>query len=198
MDPIDEYITDLKAELDQTPIAQINATIGILNDARYRGAHIFIMGNGGSASTATHFVCDLLKNTRVEGVHSFKVIGLADNMAVVSALANDEGYENIFSQQLSVLLQPQDVVIGISTSGNSPNVLQAVETANRLGAFTIAFTGYEGGQLGKIVDLNVCFPSNCIERIEDAHLIFEHIICKVLREQAQSLITPQGISFVEE
>jgi D-sedoheptulose 7-phosphate isomerase len=198
MDSIYEYITDLKAELDRTPIAQINTTIGILNDARYRGAQIFIMGNGGSASTATHFVCDLLKNTRVEGIPSFKVTGLADNLAVVSALANDEGYENIFSQQLSVLLQPQDVVIGISTSGNSPNVLQAVETANRLGAFTIAFTGYEGGQLGEISDLNVCFPSNCIERIEDAHLIFEHIICKVLREQAQSQISLQGISSVEE
>jgi D-sedoheptulose 7-phosphate isomerase len=196
MDPVLAYITDLKTELDQMPISQINEVIGILNDARYRGSHVFIMGNGGSASTATHFVCDLLKNTRVDGALPFNVTGLADNMAIVSAFANDEGYENIFVQQLLVMLRPEDVVIGISTSGKSQNVIQAIEAANKVGACTIAFTGYDGGELGKIVDLNVCFPSNCIERIEDAHLIFEHIICKVLREEAQSQFSSQAVSLI--
>jgi D-sedoheptulose 7-phosphate isomerase len=197
MDPVDEYIANLKAELDQLPISQVKAVIGILKDARDRGSQIFIMGNGGSASTASHFVCDLLKNTRVDGFPPFKVSGLTDNMAVVSAFANDEGYENIFAQQLTVWLQPEDVVIAISTSGNSKNVIKAIETANRLGALTIGFTGYQGGELGNIVDLNICFPSNCIERIEDAHLILEHIICKVLREQAQQQYSYQAQSVVE-
>jgi D-sedoheptulose 7-phosphate isomerase len=189
MDPVTDYVTNLQSELAQLPLSIIYDAISILQEARCRGAHIFIMGNGGSASTASHFVCDLLKNTRVEGIPAFKVTGLADNMAVVSAFANDEGYENIFAQQLSVLIKPGDVVVGISTSGNSMNVIRAIEVADQVGAITIAFTGHEGGQLGTIVDLNVCVPSDNIERIEDIHLVLEHIITKVLREEAQGIST---------
>jgi D-sedoheptulose 7-phosphate isomerase len=187
MDPVTDYISNLQSELAQLPLSIIYDAISILQEARCRGANIFIMGNGGSASTASHFVCDLLKNTRIEGIPAFKVTGLADNMAVVSAFANDEGYENIFAQQLSILVQPDDIVIGISTSGNSMNVIRAIELANQRGAITIAFTGHEGGKLGTIVDLNVCVPSDNIERIEDIHLVLEHMITKVLREEAQGI-----------
>jgi D-sedoheptulose 7-phosphate isomerase len=187
MDPVNDYLLDLQTELAQLPLSKIYDVICVLQEARSRGAHIFIMGNGGSASTASHFVCDLMKNTRSDGRPAFKVTGLADNMAVVSAFANDEGYENIFAQQLSILVQPNDIVIGISTSGNSMNVIRAIEVANQVGATTIAFTGHQGGQLGAMVDLNICAPSDNIERIEDIHLVLEHMITKVLREEAQGI-----------
>jgi D-sedoheptulose 7-phosphate isomerase len=141
------------------------------------------MGNGGSASTATHFVCDLAKNTRKEGWPPFRVIGLSDNMALMTAYANDEGYENVFAQQLASFIQPWDIVIGISTSGNSPNVLNAIALANQKNAITIGFTGFDGGLLGTMVDIQVHTPSDRIEQVEDIHLILEHLMCSVLYKQ---------------
>lgn len=183
MDPVKEYLVELQHTLDLLPIEQIQAVINELYDARLNGRQVFIMGNGGSASTSTHFVCDLAKNTRMEGWPPFKVIGLADNMALLSAYANDEGYENVFSHQLASLVQPNDIVIGISTSGKSPNVLNAIALAQNRNAKTIGFTGYDGGRLGEMVDIHVHTPSDCIERVEDTHLILEHLICSVLNQQ---------------
>ena len=145
---------------------------------------VFIMGNGGSASTASHFVCDLGKNTRVKGTPNFRVMGLTDNMALFSALANDEGYENAFAQQLASHIQPGDVVIGISTSGNSPNVVNAIHLANSIPAKTIGFTGFGSGKLGGMVDVDLHVPSHLIEHVEDIHLVLEHLITKELREKA--------------
>jgi phosphoheptose isomerase len=130
----------------------IEEVIDTLHDARLTGKQVFIMGNGGSASTASHFVCDLAKNTRKEGWPHFKAIGLADNIAIFSAYANDEGYDNVFAQQLASLICTGDIVIGISASGNSPNVLKAMEIAKQHRAKTIGFTGFDGGKLGKMVD----------------------------------------------
>jgi D-sedoheptulose 7-phosphate isomerase len=144
------------------------------------------MGNGGSASTATHFVCDLAKNTRKEGWPHFKVIGLADNMALFSAYANDEGYENVFAQQLANLVMPEDIVIAISASGNSKNVLNGVSLAKTANAITIGFTGFDGGKLCSMVDINIHVNSNIIEHVEDIHLILEHMIVRSLRERVYS------------
>jgi D-sedoheptulose 7-phosphate isomerase len=143
------------------------------------------MGNGGSAATASHFVCDLAKNTRYEGWPPFRVIGLTDNIASLTAYANDEGYQNVFSQQLANLVRPGDIVIGISASGNSPNVLRAIDLANQAKARTIGFTGFDGGQLGKMVDLHINVPSNIIEQVEDIHLMLEHMIVKTLKEEVR-------------
>jgi D-sedoheptulose 7-phosphate isomerase len=187
MDKIADYFTELKQTLEQIPIEKIDRVITILHEARLSGKQIFIMGNGGSASTASHFVCDLSKNTRRKGLPSFKVIGLTDNMAVFSAYANDEGYDSVFANQLDNLLLRDDVVIGISTSGNSPNVLKAIELANQRGATSIGFTGFNGGELSKMVDLDVHVSSNCIEHVEDIHLMLEHVVTKVLREEAEEL-----------
>jgi D-sedoheptulose 7-phosphate isomerase len=187
MDKIADYFTELKQTLEQIPIEKIDRVITILHEARLSGKQIFIMGNGGSASTASHFVCDLSKNTRRKGLPSFKVIGLTDNMAVFSAYANDEGYDSVFANQLDNLLLRDDVVIGISTSGNSPNVLKAIELANQRGATSIGFTGFNGGELSKMVDLDVHISSNCIEHVEDIHLMLEHVVTKVLREEAEEL-----------
>ena len=182
MEAISAYITDLQKTLDRLPLERIEQVIELLQAARVEKRQVFIMGNGGSASTASHFVCDLGKNTRVPGWADYRVIGLTDNMAIFSAYANDEGYEQVFSRQLASLVQPDDVVIGISTSGNSVNVLNAIVLANQRGAKTIGFTGFDGGELRSLVDLEVHVDSDCIEQVEDIHLVLEHMITKALRE----------------
>jgi D-sedoheptulose 7-phosphate isomerase len=176
-----EYVRDLQATLDSLPIDKIEQTISILIQARIDNRQVFIMGNGGSAATASHFVCDLAKNTRQVGQNHFKVIGLSDNISLISALANDEGYENIFVQQMINFLNPGDIVIAISASGNSPNVVKAVAYACEMKAITIGFTGFDGGKLGQMVDLNVHIKSDCIEHVEDIHLVLEHMIIKSIK-----------------
>lgn len=179
---VGRYFDEMKDTLDQIDPEPIDDTIRLLHQARQDGRQIFIMGNGGSASTATHFVCDLAKNTRHADWPHYKVIGLADSMAIFSAYANDDGYDNVFRLQLANLVQPGDVVIGISTSGNSPNVLRATELANERGAVTVGFTGFNAGKLGDIVQVHIHVPSDCIEQVEDIHLMLEHLITKALRD----------------
>jgi D-sedoheptulose 7-phosphate isomerase len=192
MDYIQDYISTVQQTIEQLPRQLIADVVDVLQDARTRGSNVFIMGNGGSASTASHFVCDLAKNTRYEGMPHFKVIGLTDNMAIFSAYANDEGYENVFSQQLANLIQPRDVVIGISASGNSKNVLNAMEEAHKHEAVTIGFTGFDGGRLGSMVDINIHVKSDIIEHVEDIHLMLEHIVVKTIKERmrANAKVTP--------
>ena len=183
MDAISKYFDDLQRTLMRVPEEPIRQAVAVLHDARLNRQQVFILGNGGSASTASHFACDLAKNVRMPGWPHFKVIPFTDNMALMTAYANDEGYENVFSHQLASFAMPADVVIGISTSGNSPNVLNAVKLANELKATTIGFTGYDGGQLAMMVDIELHVPSDCIEQIEDIHLIFEHVIISALRDK---------------
>jgi len=183
MENITNYISTLHQTIDQLPQELIVEAIHILQRARLQGNQIFIMGNGGSASTASHFVCDLAKNTRHADLPHYRAIGLTDNMAIFSAYANDEGYENVFAKQLANLIQPGDVVIGISASGNSQNVLNAIEEARRNTVTTIAFTGFDGGRLGQMVDVNIHVKSNIIEHVEDIHLMLEHMIVKAIKEQ---------------
>lgn len=182
MNPVSSYISELQQTMSRLSEETIQQVIRLLVEARMSRRQVFIMGNGGSASTASHFVCDLAKNTRKPELPHYRVIGLTDNMAIFSALANDEGYEHVFAQQLVSLVQPGDVVIGISTSGNSANVLNAIEMANMLGATTIGFTGFDGGRLSALVDIEIRVPSDCIEHVEDIHLMLEHLIVKTLKE----------------
>ncbi len=179
---IEWYFGQMKTILDQMDREPISAAISALHQARMEGRQIFIMGNGGSASTATHMVCDLAKNTRHGNWPHYKVIGLSDNMALFSAYANDDGYENVFALQLANLLNPGDIVVAISTSGNSPNVLRAVDLACERGATVIGMTGFNAGKLGALVDIHLHVPSDCIEMVEDVHLMLEHLITKALRE----------------
>lgn len=198
MNLIQDYIRQLHKTLDELPESRIAEVIDILHEARLSRRQIFIMGNGGSASTASHFVCDLSKNTRNSQLPNYRVIGLSDNMAVFSALANDEGYENVFSQQLASFIQPGDVVIAISASGNSPNVLKATELANRVGARTIGMTGFNGGKLAMLVEINLHVPSNIIEHVEDIHLMLEHLITKALRDTDTEIWSPETILVQEQ
>ena len=183
MENIQNYISTLHHTIDQLPQELIVEVIKILQRARMQKNQVFIMGNGGSASTATHFVCDLAKNTRHEDLPHYRALGLTDNMAIFSAYANDEGYENVFAKQLINLIQPGDVVIGISASGNSQNVLNAMQEAKRESVTTIAFTGFDGGRLGSMVDVNIHVKSNIIEHVEDIHLMLEHMIVKAIKDQ---------------
>lgn len=179
------YLRDMQTILDRIDPAPVAAAIAALHAARLGGRQVFVMGNGGSASTASHMVCDLAKNTRGSGWPLFKVFGLADNMALLSALSNDYGYENAFVRQLEPVLGAGDIVIAISASGNSPNVLRAVELANERGATVIGMTGFGAGKLGPMVDIHLHVPSDCIEQVEDIHLMLEHLITKALREMTR-------------
>ena len=192
MEKLKRYIHELHHTLDLLPVDLIGELISDLQEARMNQRQVFIMGNGGSASTASHFVADLAKNTRWKNLPDFKVLGLTDNMAILSAYANDEGYENVFVQQLASFVSPHDIVIAISASGNSPNVLKAVELANRVKARTIGLTGFDGGKLGPMVDLHVHVPSKIIEQVEDFHLVIEHMVVKTLREMARDMDDDTG------
>ena len=187
-----QYLMDLRNTLDNLPVEKIDQVVQLLHFSRLNGHQVFIMGNGGSASTASHFVCDLAKNTAYPQVPGFKVIGLTDNMAIFSALGNDHGYENVFVDQLRNFVQPNDVAIAISASGNSENVIRAVELANEVGAYTIGLTGNNGGKLGRIVQLEIRVPSNNVQHIEDIHLSLEHMICSNLIEMAEVTVSGQS------
>jgi D-sedoheptulose 7-phosphate isomerase len=191
MQPLKQYIDDLQATLELLPIHLVDELVSILQEARLNQRQVFIMGNGGSASTASHFAADLGKNTRWSPLPDFRVLGLTDNMAILTAYANDEGYENVFAQQLASFVRPNDVVIAISASGNSKNVLHAIQLAKQVKARTIGLTGFDGGLLGSMVDVHIHIPSNIIEQVEDIHLIIEHMVVKTIREIAQEMDTTQ-------
>jgi D-sedoheptulose 7-phosphate isomerase len=154
------------------------------------------MGNGGSAATASHFVADLAKNTRAAGWPYFRVIGLTDNMPIFSAYANDEGYETVFAEQLNNFINPDDIVIGISASGNSPNVINGIKLANSRLAKTIGFTGLTGGKLKSLVHVSVHIPTERIDQAEDFHLMIEHQITDTLAQYGisiNSIVEPDNL-----
>jgi D-sedoheptulose 7-phosphate isomerase len=177
-----QYTAEIKQTLDRLPWQEIQRVVDILRVAWLTDKQVFIMGNGGSAATASHMACDLGKNTVVAGVPRLRVMSLNDNMAHFSAYANDNGYDQVFAEQLSNYVNAGDVVIAISTSGNSPNVLRAIERAQEYGAITVGWCGYQGGRLAQIVDIPVIIPSNNIEQIEDIHLMLEHMVTVALRQ----------------
>lgn len=184
MNHVQGYLQDLNLTLDLVPRLSIEKFINILKEARAHDRQVFAMGNGGSAATASHFVADLGKNTRAKGMSHFRAFGLSDNIATITAYANDEGYENIFSQQLAGLIRNKDVVIGISASGNSKNVLNAITLANAEGAITIGLTGFDGGKLASLAQLSIHIPSYRIEQVEDIHMMIEHMVVSALKEAA--------------
>jgi len=178
---IEAYLSHLQQTLADLPSGLIDQAVNLLLESARRGRKVFICGNGGSASTASHFACDLAKNTIVPGAPRFQVVALTDNMALMTAWANDTAYDNVFAAQLEPLVQAGDVVIGISCSGNSANVLKALSLARERRATTIGFTGDQGGRLKELVDLCIHAPSPHIEQQEDVHLALEHCICVTLR-----------------
>lgn len=177
---IREYFATVHTVLDSVPFEAVDDVIHTLIQANLRRNTIFICGNGGSAATATHFACDLAKRPNVDGQPRFRVIALTDNTALMTALSNDISYDEVFAEQLLPLVQPGDVLIAISGSGNSPNVLRAVDVAHNAGATTIGFCGFDGGRLKQRVDLAVHVNYDNMAMVEDVHLMLEHAICEKL------------------
>lgn len=183
---IQEYLEDIKrilGSVEEDLINGMDKLASILVKARENKNTIFIMGNGGSALTASHFVGDLSKSTIVDGFPRFKAVALTDNIPNMLAWANDEGYEQIFVEQLKNLMEPGDVVIGISVSGNSMNVIKAIKYANRSGGLTIGLSGCDGGKLVKCAQENIHVPSSYMQKVEDIHLLIEHLLTSLIREE---------------
>ncbi len=173
------YLSEVLAGIDG---AEIAGFIRTLTNARDRGSRVFFIGNGGSAATASHFANDLAIGTR-PARKPFRVTSLTDNVAVLTAIANDFGYDRIFVEQLKSEMQPGDVVVAISASGNSPNLLVAVEWANANGGVTVGLTGFDGGRLAALAQQKVHVPSNKGEYgpVEDAHMVLDHLVGNYLR-----------------
>jgi D-sedoheptulose 7-phosphate isomerase len=169
-----DYVATVLANIDENEVA---ALIETLLQARARDARIFFIGNGGSAATASHFANDVAIGCR-SWERPFRATSLTDNVPVMTAIANDYGYEHIFTLQLKTMMQPGDVVVAISASGNSPNVLQAVQWANEHGATTVGLTGFDGGKLRTAAKIAVHVPTAKGEYgpVEDTHMVLDHLV----------------------
>jgi D-sedoheptulose 7-phosphate isomerase len=172
-----QYLKYLETVLQRIDCDAISRFINILLDARKRGAAVFFAGNGGSAATASHFANDLAIGTN-SYAKPFRVFSLTDNQAILTALANDFGYEEVFSRQLKVLGQQGDILVGISASGNSPNLVRVFESARSIGIRTFAITAFDGGKMKEIADDGIHVPTGPKEYgpAEDAHMILDHLV----------------------
>src|SRR6266566_3399903 len=186
MESIHQYYREVKEMLEDLSLTQIREALYILENAYNIGKRIFIMGNGGSAATASHFALDLAKNTITPGAPRVKAISLTDHVPLITAWSNDTAYENIFEEQLANMIEPGDVVIGISTSGNSPNVINALRLAKQTPAATIGLLGAKGGLIKNTVDAYILAPGQNIEQEEDAHMILAHVLTRHMRAVVQS------------
>lgn len=181
------YLDYLSSVLGKISLDDIEKFVKTLLVAREKGSMIYFIGNGGSAATAAHFANDIAIGTRTYDI-PFRAVSLCDNQSIITAIANDEGYEKIFSLQLEVLLKKDDVVVAISASGNSPNLISAIELAKQKSAVTVGLTAFDGGKLKNIVDVSVHVPTNRGEYgpAEDAHMVLDHLIGSYLIRYVKS------------
>ncbi len=172
------YQDKLKHLIDQIDLETINKVINLISNTNKHNSNIYVIGNGGSAATASHMVNDLGVGLSRRGLENFNIQSLSDNIAVCSALANDVGYENIFYEQLKNRISSNDLLIAISCSGNSSNIIKAVEYAKTKNCTIISFTGFDGGKLKGLSDINLHIQTNKNEYglVEDLHMIFNHMI----------------------
>jgi len=178
-----KYLIELVDLINSIDLHEIENFINELEEAYKNDKNIFVMGNGGSASTASHFACDINKGVSLKLNKRFKVISLNDNIPIMLAYANDISYDSIFEEQLKNYIKKDDLVVGISGSGNSKNVLMAIEYANAIGARTFGITGYDGGKLKKIAEKSIVIRSNDMQKIEDCHMILVHLTMQYLSDK---------------
>ncbi len=176
------YMQDLRSAMDSLDLGDIEKLISMAAEAREKGQNVFVFGNGGSAATSSHIAVDLGKGASLGREKRFKVISLADNVPWMTALGNDIGYESVFAEQLKNFAKRGDLVVAISGSGNSPNVIRAVEYAKGVGCRTVGLTGSPGGKLRELADLPIVAKSSHMGRIEDMHLIIAHMFCYYFME----------------
>ncbi|MGH9402390.1 MAG: SIS domain-containing protein [Terriglobia bacterium] len=176
------YLAHLKEALDHLPLDQAARAVGILFRAYETNHTVFLFGNGGSAALASHMAADLGKGTHQPGpawmdsVKRLKALSVTDNVPLLTAWGNDTAYEGVFASQMENFIEAEDVAFAISGSGNSPNVLRALELARRKGAFTVGLGGFSGGKMKALLDCPVIVPSDNMQRIEDGHVILAHMI----------------------
>jgi D-sedoheptulose 7-phosphate isomerase len=179
------YCTGLSKALESVSPERFEEFVHLLENACQDGRQVFLMGNGGSGSTASHFACDLNKGVSYGREKRFRVTSLNDNLPTLTAYANDVSYEDVFVEQLRNFLRPGDVVVGISGSGNSPNVLKAIAYANSLGAHTVGLCGFTGGKLAGMVRTLILAPVHDMQKAEDVHMILLHVVMQVLCARLQ-------------
>lgn len=176
-----QYFEELQQVVVGLPHAAINQIADTLVKANEIGRIVYLFGNGGSAALASHLACDLGKGTAYcNGGKRFRALALTDNLPTLTAWANDAGYEDVFSEQLRNFVQPHDVAFAISGSGNSKNVLNALQVAREAGATTVGFSGFQGGEMKSLCDLCVVVPSHNMQIIEDLHLSMAHAIFRIV------------------
>jgi len=183
---VQAYLSGLHDVLDEVDAEAVSRVIDILWEAYRADGRIFIIGNGGSAATASHMMCDLVKGCAVEGRPPVRAISLTDNVAVITAISNDIAYEKVFTKQLEAFLEPGDVVLAMTASGNSPSILDAVRFAAGRGATTVGLMGFGGGALKGMVDAGVTVASRNYGHVEDLHLVLEHLISQCLRSRIEA------------
>ena len=183
MKRINEYLDTVSKLLAEVSREDIKKLVNLVMDAYQSGRQVFVMGNGGSAATASHLCCDLQKGVGGVGPKKFKVMALTDNVPVITAWANDADYSEIFARQIETWVAPGDLVIAISGSGNSPNVIKGVETANAKGAITAGLAGFQGGKLAQVAQHSIVVHSDNMQHIEDVHAVLCHLIMRYLLEE---------------
>jgi len=182
---LQDYLSQLREVLDELDPERLEELADRVHAARLAGRRVFIIGNGGSAATASHYCCDFAKGASVPGLPRIKAMSLTDNVSLMTAVGNDIDYDSLFSEQLDVLVEPGDILIAITASGNSPNILKAVELAKARGAFTVGLIGFGGGKLKPMVDLDITVRSRNYGPVEDMHLILDHVLAQYLRARAE-------------
>jgi D-sedoheptulose 7-phosphate isomerase len=175
------HIAAVSRALERISPVAVNAVVDAVLRTHSARGHVYVLGNGGSAATASHLACDLAKSTVAPGRPRLRVTALTDSAALLTAWANDTSYDQVFAEPLRGLLDGEDLVVAISASGNSPNVLEAVRVARSLGAFTVGMTGSPGGRLVEAVDLALLAASSDYGVIEDCHLAVQHAITAATR-----------------
>src|SRR5579864_4987325 len=177
------YFRDLTELVPHLPYNSITTIVSVFLDAFAEQRTVYVFGNGGSAASASHLMCDINKGASATGDSTRpRVMALTDNVSLISAWANDFGYERIFSEQLKTFVRPRDVAFAVSTSGDSPNVLLALETAREYGAMTVGLAGCQGGQMKALCDVCAVVPSENVQVIEDLHHAMMHSIFTAVRE----------------
>ena len=178
----EQYVAAVHEAIASLDLDRVQQAIEWFREARAAGRNIFVFGNGGSAATASHFVTEMLKGCSYGRDSRFRIMALNDSLSTITAYSNDISYECVFAEQLKNFAAPGDVVMGLSSSGNSMNVVRAFEYANSIGTRTLALTGRGGGTLGPLAQLNIEVAAPHTGRSEDAHMVVCHIICYYFME----------------
>lgn len=190
IDRIRTYLGQVSDLVLKIPPEEIGRVSDLIIGAYEAGRTVFVFGNGGGSATSAHFVCDLAKGTASPGRRRLRALSLTDNTPLLTAWANDTDYKNTFGEQLANLVEPLDVVIGLSGSGMSPNVVNALKVANEAGAVSVLLSGFDGGEAARVAAESIVVPSDDMQQIEDVHMILTHIIYRCVRDHVAGSSPP--------